>query len=179
MTGAGAGEAWRFLSYAVVHASLPHALWNGLSLFVFAVPLFARIGALRSAIVYAAGALVGGAAAVATSARGTVTVGSSAAIAALFGAWVVLAIRDARSAPLSRRAVIRASGIGLLALPPLLAHSTSGGTRVSVAAHVGGIVAGICAGLGIRVPGPPLRDAAPRTAPSDGRPRGPRSRSSP
>lgn len=155
VTGAGAPEAWRLLSYSFVHASVSHVLWNGLSLFVFAVPLLDRLGGLRTALVYAAGALVGGAAALSTSARGTVTVGSSAAVAALFGAWVVLAIRDARHAPLSRRALLRACGVGLLALPPLLTPATSGGARVSVAAHAGGLVAGICAGLGIRRPGPP------------------------
>lgn len=175
VTGAGAPEAWRLLTYPFVHADLAHVLWNGVAMFVFAAPLLDRIGRVRTALLYVAGSVVGGAAALQSSARGTVTVGSSAAVAALFGAWVVLSIREGSRASLRRRAVVRALGIGLLALPPLLTPFTTGGARVSVAAHLGGLVAGICGGLGIRGAGAQIRDEGTTLDPSLERRRDPRS----
>ena len=114
---------------------------------VFAVPLIERTGWAWTAAVYLAGGVLGGVAALATSDPGTVTVGSSGAVAALFGCWVVSTIRRARFAPLPRHGVVRAVGIGLLVLPSLLTPATVGGDRISVASHLGGLAGGLILGM--------------------------------
>jgi membrane associated rhomboid family serine protease len=145
---------------------------------VFGVPLIERFGWARTAAVYLGSGVLGGVAALATSDPGTVTIGSSGAVAGLFGCWVVLTIRGARRAPLARRGVLRAVGIGLLVLPSLLTPTTIGGERISVAAHLGGLVAGLLLGsaLGRRGGGPRTVSAA-GTGPAGGPSRGPTSRS--
>ncbi|MBZ5638994.1 MAG: rhomboid family intramembrane serine protease [Acidobacteriia bacterium] len=139
-------ELWRLVTSLFIHADLRHVFWNGLSMLVFAVPLIERFGWVRTTAVYLASGILGGAAVLATSEPGTVTIGSSGAVAGLFGCWVAATVLSARNAPLPRRAVVRTVGIGLLVLPALLTPTTIGGDRVSVAAHLGGLAAGLLLG---------------------------------
>jgi rhomboid protease GluP len=150
VSGAPPRELWRLLTSLFIHADPQHALWNGLSMLVFAVPLIERAGWVRTVAVYLAGGLLGGVAALATSEPGTVTIGSSGAVAGLFGYWVASTIRRARRAPLPRRGVLLAVGIGFLVLPSLLTPTTVGGDRINVAAHLGGLAAGLLCGAAMQ-----------------------------
>lgn len=146
LVGGGMRESWRLVSSLFVHSSLEHALWNGLSLMVFAVPLVLGLGYARAGTIYLVSGVVGGLAALLTC-PGCVTVGSSGAVAGLFGAWLVRAFREARRALPAARARIKVIGIGLLVLPTLLSPATATGTRISVASHAGGALAGVFLGL--------------------------------
>ena len=178
VSGAPPRELWRLLSSLFLHADPQHALWNGLSMLVFAVPLIERAGWARTVAVYLAGGLLGSVAALATSEPGTVTIGSSGAVAGLFGYWVAATILRARRAPLPRRGVLRAIGIGFLVLPSLLTPTTVGGDRISVAAHLGGLAAGLlCGGAMQRGWREGRSVSADGTGPADAPFRGPSSRS--
>ncbi len=145
--GLGLLEPWRLVTYLFVHSDPRHALWNGLSMVVFAVPLVEALGYARTGAIYLVSGIAGGSAALLAYPPGTVTVGSSGAVAGLFGAWLVRTLRKARRAPPNTRARLRVIGIGLLVLPTLLAPTTDDGTRISVVAHAGGALAGALLGL--------------------------------
>jgi membrane associated rhomboid family serine protease len=163
VTGAPLRESWRLVSSLFLHADPPHVFWNGLSMLVFAVPLIDRFGWARTAAVYLASGVAGGMAFLATSEPGTVAIGSSGAVAGLFGCWLAATIRRARRAPLVRRATVRAVGIGLLVLPALLTPTAVGGKKISVAAHLGSLALGLLFGGWMRD-----RRAGPRTVSADG-----------
>ncbi len=146
-------EPWRLVTYIFLHGGPRHVLANGVSMMVFAVPLILGLGYVRTAAIYVAAGIAGGVAAAATSGAETVTIGSSGAVAGLFGAWLAIMIRRARRAPLSRRGLLRAIGLGLLVLPSLLTPTTSGGQHVSIAGHLGGLGAGALIGSWLRVEG--------------------------
>ena len=142
-------EPWRLVSSLLLHSGPGHALRNGLALVVFGVPAIVRWGVLRSALLYLASGVGGGVVAVAAHAPGTLIVGSSGAVAGLFGAWLVSTAARARRAPLSRRAWIRTVGLGLLVLPSFLTPVSTDGRPISVAAHVGGLVTGMLVALAL------------------------------
>jgi rhomboid protease GluP len=163
LAGAPFAESWRLLTSMFVHADPSHVFWNAVSMLVFAVPLMDRYGWGRTAAVYLASGVAGGIAFLAASEPGTVAIGSSGAVAGLFGCWLAATIRRARRAPLVRRATVRAVGIGLLVLPSLVTPTTIGGKRISVAAHLGGFALGLLCGAWMRD-----RGAGPWTVSADG-----------
>ena len=134
------------LTSLFLHSDVKHVLWNGLSLVAFAVPAVQWMGYARTAIVYLLAGIAGGLAALAAYPPGTVTVGSSGAVAGLFGAWLAIRLLRARHAPKTRHAFVRAFGIGLLVLPTLIPSGPVGDRRVSVASHLGGAAAGFVLG---------------------------------
>jgi membrane associated rhomboid family serine protease len=136
----------RLVTSLFLHSDVKHVLWNGVSLVAFAVPAVHWMGYARTAIVYLLAGLAGGLAALATYAPGTVTVGSSGAVAGLFGAWLAIRLLRARRAPKTRHAFVRAFGIGLLVLPTLVPSGPTGDHKVSVASHLGGAAAGLVLG---------------------------------
>lgn len=140
-------EPWRLLTSLFLHSSARHVAWNGLSLVVFAVPAILAWGYARAAALYLASGIGGGIAALLAHPAGTVVVGSSGAVAGLFGAWLVMTIRRARRSPMTRHALVRAVGIGLLVLPSLVTPVTADGRNISVAAHLGGLATGAFLGL--------------------------------
>jgi membrane associated rhomboid family serine protease len=144
--GQGPIEAWRLVTSLFLHTGVRHVAWNGLSLMAFAVPAVLSWGYARAGVLYLAAGIGGGLAALLAQPEGTVTVGSSGAVAGLFGAWLVATLRRAGRAPMTRRARVRAVGVGLLILPSLLSPMTSEGRPVSVAAHLGGLVTGAAVG---------------------------------
>ncbi len=146
-------EPWRFVTYAFLHSDARHILWNGLSLAAFAVPLLGSLGYARTALVYLVSAVAGGLTAVAAYPAWTVTVGSSGAVAGLFGAWLARTLRRVRRAPPAKHAKLKVIGIGLLVLPSLLTPTRPGGGHISVAAHLGGAAAGVILGLLLPTPG--------------------------
>jgi membrane associated rhomboid family serine protease len=143
--GEEAIEPWRFVTSLFLHADLRHVVWNAFSFVVFAVPAILAWGYGGAALLYLVAGIGGGIAALLSHPAGTVIVGSSGAVAGLFGAWLAATLRKALRAPMTRRAVIRAVGIGLLVLPSLLTPTTAEGRRISVAAHLGGLLAGAAA----------------------------------
>jgi rhomboid protease GluP len=146
LRGATLEEPWRLFTSLFLHSDPAHALWNGVSMLVFAVPLLSGTGFARTALIYLASGLGGGLAALYFAAPGTLIVGSSGAVAGLFGAWAVLRLRRARSAPLGRRERIRALGIAMLVLPALLRPATPAGEPISVSSHLGGLLTGTLIG---------------------------------
>jgi membrane associated rhomboid family serine protease len=139
-------EPWRLLTAMFLHVDVAHALWNGASMLVFAVPLLHHLGSSRTGAIYLAAGLGGGLAAVSFARAGTIIVGSSGAVAGLFGAWVVVALRLARRSEQSWRTRIRTLGVAALVLPSLLSPVTSTGHRISVSAHLGGMLTGMLIG---------------------------------
>jgi len=163
LRGATGGEPWRLLTSLFLHSDAAHVLWNGVSTLVFAVPLLTALGFPRTALVYLASGVGGGLAALYFAAPGTLIVGSSGAVAGLFGAWVVLTLRRTRWVPLGRRERIRAAGIAMLVLPALLRPATAAGEPISVSSHLGGLFTGMLIGAvlsaGLAPPGDGLDDA--------------------
>jgi membrane associated rhomboid family serine protease len=146
VTGGTLRQPFRLVTSLFLHADPSHALWNGVSMLAFAVPLIVRQGYLRTSAIYLAAGIAGCLASLATTTAGTVTIGSSGAVAGLFGAWVADALLRAREHPMSRRARIRTAGIALLVLPSLLQPATPSGDAISVASHLGGLAVGLALG---------------------------------
>ena len=140
-------EPWRLLTSLFLHVDPSHVFWNGLSMMIFAVPLILELGYLRVGGVYLVGGIGGGLAALLTAGSGDVMIGSSGAVAGLFGTWAVLTFLKARRASLSRRSLIRVMGLALLVLPSLLSPTSSTGHTISVESHLGGLVLGLVAGV--------------------------------
>jgi len=146
LSGSTAQEPWRLLTSLFLHVDLRHAFWNGVSMLIFAVPLITYLGYGRTGAIYFCAGIGGGLAALASTAPGTYILGSSGAVAGLFGAWVVMHLRSARYSAISWRARVRAAGIGLLVLPSLLNPMTPAGKPISVSAHLGGLATGMLIG---------------------------------
>jgi membrane associated rhomboid family serine protease len=134
-------EPRRQLSSLLLHADFLHAAWNGLALVAFGVPVVERWGLARASAIYLGAGIGGGLLAVSEEGWTTVILGASGAISGLFGAWLVDRVGRLRRRR-TRRDVIRVVGIGLLYLPALLNPTAPEGGRISVAAHVGGLIAG-------------------------------------
>jgi rhomboid protease GluP len=147
--GATLVEPWRLVTSLVLHSSVRHVLANGLSMLVFAVPLLGWVGLPRAAMVYLAAGIGGGITAVALADFGVSILGSSGAVAGLFGAWVVLALERASLADLPGRARLRTAGIALLVLPSLVNPLTAEGRPVSVSSHLGGALTGMLVGMAL------------------------------
>lgn len=139
-------EPWRVLTAMFIHVDPSHALWNGVSMLVFAIPLITAFGYLRTSLIYLAAGLGGGITAYLTIDPGSVVVGSSGAVAGLFGAWVVQAWRQAARDSISWRGRVRSVGIALLVLPSLVSPVNASGRPVSVSSHLGGLVTGVLVG---------------------------------
>lgn len=139
-------EPWRLLTSLTLHGDIAHLFWNGVGTLVFAVPLLLDLGPLRTALVYLAAGIGGGAIAALLAHPGTTIIGASGAVAGLFGAWAVLSISYARLHQLPRRHRFRTLGITLLGLASLLTPMTPDGHRISVESHLGGWVTGLLLG---------------------------------
>jgi membrane associated rhomboid family serine protease len=151
-------EPWRLLTSLFLHADVEHVAWNALSMIAFAVPLIVALGYGRTIAIYAVSGIAGGLAALAAT-PAAVTVGSSGAVAGLFGAWLARTLRRARRKPPTTKALLRTVGVGLLVLPSLLSPTTADGKSVSIAAHLGGLAAGLA--LGASLPEAARRDDLP------------------
>ncbi|MDX1390451.1 MAG: rhomboid family intramembrane serine protease, partial [Acidobacteriota bacterium] len=149
VSGSTRYEPWRLVTSLFVHSSPSHALWNGVSMLVFCVPLITTIGYARTAAVYLGAGICGGLAAVWATEPGVVIVGSSGAVAGLFGAWLSINVVRARRQALTRRALLRVVGVGLLVLPSFVSPTTSAGRAVSVESHMGGLIFGIVVGVAL------------------------------
>lgn len=140
---ASPAEAWRLLTYALLHADAMHLAVNLLTLMFFGRFIEHRLGARAFALTLALGASAGGALALVGAAPGTVVVGASGAVFALVGAAV---------AHIAREPALRRTPEGrqeLLALLVLLAGQCAfdlWSPRVSASAHLGGLAVGALVG---------------------------------
>jgi membrane associated rhomboid family serine protease len=133
------GQVHRLLSSTLLHdrGSLFHVGFNMWALTVFGPPLEREVGTPSFAALYVASGLAGGAAFYLAAPLG-VAVGASGAIFGLFGAWLVMSVRDRRTvqgrANLNMLLLLLAINLGISFVP---------GLRIAWQAHLGGLVAGV------------------------------------
>jgi membrane associated rhomboid family serine protease len=138
-----ADEAWRLLTYALLHADAMHLAVNLLTLQFFGRFIEHRLGAAVFALTLALGAAGGGVLALLRAAPGTVVVGASGAVFALVGASVA---HIAREPALRRTPEGRQELLGLLALLAGQCAFDLWSPRVSASAHLGGLSVGALIG---------------------------------
>ena len=130
-----AGETWRLITAAFLHAGLTHLLFNMWALYVLGMELERRVGGLPYAALYMASAISGGVAYQLVGGSAPV-VGASGAIFGLFGSWLVVAwqARDSAAgrAGLSQMLMLLAINLALPLFIPGIAWQ----------AHLGGFAAG-------------------------------------
>ena len=132
------GEWYRLVSGAFLHAGFLHLGMNMFLLWLLGQVLEPALGKAQFIAVYVV-SLLGGALGVMVLDPASPTVGASGAVFGLMGALVVLQLR-ARQSPWQ-------SGIGTLVVLNLLITFTIPG--ISVGGHVGGLLAGGVAALGV------------------------------
>lgn len=145
------GEWWRIVTAAFLHGSITHIAFNMIALYQLGNDVELLYGRVRFALIYAI-ALLGSSFAVLQFSYNEPTLGASGAIYGLFGAIVAVGLR------LGKR------GRGLIGrvLPVLLLNLAFTYTfpGISAAAHVGGLIAGLLAGLVLFMMPSRYRDAA-------------------
>lgn len=155
----GAGEAWRLLSYALLHANAAHLGVNALTLATFGRFVERRLGATWFIAALILGTLVGALAALASAPAGSLVIGASAGVFALVGASVAYIAGEPR---LRRTPEVRGELALLAAL--LLAQGVYDrvAPQVSGGAHLGGVLVGLALGAirARRATGRPLRALA-------------------
>lgn len=140
-------QPWRLPTSILLHVDFRHALANGVSMAVFGIPLLAYLGTRRTALIYFSAGLGGAMTALAFAEAGNRIVGSSGAVAGLFGAWIVVAVARIDPEKLVRRERMKIAGVSLLFLFSLLSPVTSTGQSVSVSSHLGGLTTGAAIGV--------------------------------
>ena len=125
-----AGEYYRMLTAAFLHASLMHILFNMLALWIVGPSLEAALGRVRFLALYVVAALGGSVCAYFLDPRSVLGVGASGAIFGLFGAYVVVA----RARNVDSRQIV-----GLIVINLFLGFTVPG---IDIWAHIGGLVAG-------------------------------------
>jgi membrane associated rhomboid family serine protease len=136
------GEWWRLLTGAFLHASVIHIAFNMLMLWWFGQALEAALGRARFIGVYLVSALAGSAGALLLSSAGTDTVGASGAVFGILGAGLVLERRQ-----------IYVFGGGALFVVVLNVVFTFAVSNISIGGHLGGLVGGMLAVLGLSAAG--------------------------
>jgi membrane associated rhomboid family serine protease len=162
LSRAKAGEAWRYVTYAFLHANGAHLFGNLLVLILVGPFVESALGRLRYAAAYLAGGVAAGALQVFVSDASVI--GASGAIAATVGMlavlyrtrrvpvfyWVFFVFGTTRMPALALLPVWLANeGYQWLAQPP----GTGGG--VAYAAHIGGLCAGAVLALLLQPQRPP------------------------
>jgi rhomboid protease GluP len=142
-----AGEAWRLVTAAFLHADPGHLLGNVLALFVLGMAAEHALGARRALLVYLLSAVGGGLASVVV--RAGPSVGASGAVFGFMGAVVAFLWTHRRRYLLRDRRV--AVAVGLWATYQLGAGMLDPWT--DNAAHLGGLVTGAVATLLLARPG--------------------------
>jgi rhomboid protease GluP len=137
------GEVWRLITAPFLHAGLGHLLGNCVALYIVGMACEHAMGALRFAAVYVASALAGSGASLLGNAG--LSVGASGAIFGILGSVVVVLYRY------RARWHLRDRRIGLVLLVWAGFEVTTGWMTpfVDNFAHVGGLVGGVLATLGL------------------------------
>lgn len=143
-------EMWRYFSAMFLHNGFAHLLFNCFALLVFAPPLERLLGWWRYALLYLGGGYLANLLAVSISARsvvdvGTVSVGASGAIYAVYGAFLYIAVLQRGMMDEGSRKTL----YGLLTFGVIMSFATP---NVDWMAHLGGLLAGFFLyGLIIRI----------------------------
>jgi rhomboid protease GluP len=149
--GLAAGEWWRLLTPTLVHGGLMHLALNMFALWIAGSFVERLYGPATMLLIYLLTAAAGSAASFAFGGPAP-SVGASGAVFGLFG--VLFAVQRIHDPVLDRRAraVLGQMG-GLIVLNLILGFvMTGGGIPIDIAAHVGGLLAGLWLGF-LLVPG--------------------------
>lgn len=132
-----AGEWWRVVTGAFLHASIIHIGFNMLMLWWFGRPLEELLGRARFVAVYAVSALAGSAGALLLAPE-SLTVGASGAVFGILGAGLFL----------ERRGIHVFGGAALMIVVLNLVF-TFAVANISIGGHIGGLLGGILAILAL------------------------------
>ncbi|MGH2725217.1 MAG: rhomboid family intramembrane serine protease [Actinomycetota bacterium] len=135
------GEYWRLFTAIFLHVGVVHLALNSLGLYIFGNLIENVLGSARFLAIYLVGGLCASATSFAFSGPGTVAAGASGAIFALLGAWLAYNLRR-RSLSLARSNIQGA--LVLIAINLVFGFSVPG---IDNLAHLGGLAAGVGAGL--------------------------------
>jgi len=131
------GDYYRLLTAAFLHYGPLHLLMNMLALYWFGSALEQRIGSGRYLLLYVVSGLAGSAGALVVD-PGIPTVGASGAIFGILGAGFVLERQ--------RDYVFGGSALGLIVLNLVFTFSIA---NISIGGHIGGLIGGAAAALGM------------------------------
>lgn len=143
-------ELWRYVTAIFLHNGFSHLFFNSFALLVFAPPLERLLGWWRYALLYLGGGILANVLTIAISARsavevGTVSVGASGAIYAVYGAFLYIAVMQRAMMDESSRKTL----YGLLMIGIIMSFATP---NVNWVAHIGGLLSGFFIyGLIIRI----------------------------
>ncbi len=138
------GEYWRLWTPAIVHFSLPHALFNALGIWILGRPLEARAGTLAFALLVFFSAAIANLAQYYWSPQ-TVFGGMSGVVYALVGAVFVLQRWQPGWRDVPPGLIPLALGWLLLCATGLVTYVI--GTGIANAAHIGGFICGLLLAL--------------------------------
>lgn len=141
----GRGEWWRLFTATLLHGGPLHLVLNGVGLYLGGVVLESLLGRAWLGALFVIGALGGSIASVLINDPGTISVGASGAIMGLLAAAMVASYR----LPPAHRAPIQMPLVQMLvpSLIPITFQRTGG--HIDFAAHLGGALAGLLAGLAL------------------------------
>ena len=142
------GEFWRLFTAMFLHAGPLHLAFNTFALYLFGNLVEGSLGTARFVAVYLLSGVFAGTASFALNPPGAVGVGASGAVFGILGAWLTYNLRR-RSLSLAQ-ANIRGALI-LIGFNLLLGFTVRGVDNV---AHIGGLVAGMVAGIAVEGFGP-------------------------
>jgi membrane associated rhomboid family serine protease len=136
-----AGQYWRLLSAMFLHAGLLHLALNAYALYLFGRFVEETFGKGRFVAIYVVSGFLASVASYAFGPVGAIGVGASGAISGLLGAFIAYNFR--------RRHLSLAAGNLRLALMIIVINALFGLTVPGIdnRAHLGGLVAGIAAGV--------------------------------
>lgn len=131
-----AGEWYRLLTPAVLHAGALHLAFNSFALWIYGPSVERAFGSLRFAAVYLVSGFLGGALSYAFGPCRVIGVGASGAIFGLLGALLVYLFHLRRSAPIARslQGILTIVGINLV-----IGFTVPG---IDNLAHLGGLAGG-------------------------------------
>jgi membrane associated rhomboid family serine protease len=137
LVGVAYGQYWRLLTAAFLHYGPFHLLMNMLALYWFGSLLEQRIGSAKFVLLYLVSGLAGSAGALIASPLQP-TVGASGAIFGVLGAGFVLERQ--------RDYVFGGSALGIIVINLVLTFSIP---NISIGGHIGGLIGGAAAALGL------------------------------
>jgi membrane associated rhomboid family serine protease len=153
------GQWWRIFTAAFLHANLLHIGFNMIALLQVGNVVELIYGKLRFSLLYAI-AIVGSGLAVITFNYTVPTLGASGAIFGLFGALVAVGLRQGQ-----RGRSLIGQVLPVIVLNLVFTFSVPG---ISAAAHVGGLITGLLAGLILyMVPGRSMEAFAYASGPTE------------
>ena len=135
-----AGEWWRLLTSAFLHANLIHLFLNMLMLWWFGSALEALLGRGRFLGLYVVSALAGSAGALVLSPR-AFTVGASGAVFGILGAGLLLERK--------RMYVFGGAALAVVLFNLAFTFIASGAANISIGGHLGGLAGGVLAMLAL------------------------------